>query len=300
MTSAVLTDNEVTSFIKEANMYLELSPNYKSWAPIKSIPDGYTHKWYTLEKVPVAAGSKDGRDYKDVQTARAESSASIISYRYGFSIPRVAVDMARQAGVPIWAENVAVSLKHMENTIAHLALEGSYTWDPVAINGLRDGGTDVGAIPDALMWDTITKPLGHIAEASKQLTNNGVSPTNLVWIMSSNLYPGLMAKYGAGDPSHMELAKAYGVSQFVFLPIGASTELTTYPIATATADDGVWFVYPNSQEYWYIAEVMPPTVTLNPTLNVKDNCYEGYIEWRGTVAVVHATAVIYFPECDLA
>lgn len=303
MTSKILTDEEVKSIIKEANMYLEMTPNYRDWMPIKEIPDGYTHEWYILEKVPRAATSKDGRDYKLIQTSRQSASANIMSFRYGFSIPRVTVDMARQKKVPIWSENIAVALKHLDNQIAHLFLEGSSSFDTVNINGIRDGGTDVGAGPDNDPWDTVSNPIDdHLADAWGQLITAGMSPNGpFTWVLSSNLAKGLKAKYGAGDPSQETMVGNYGVDKVVYLPIGTTTELTTYPIAPATGDDGVWFLFPTKDtSVCYYGEVFPPQVKINPTLDDESNSYKGYVEARGTVAVVQSSAIIYFPEVDLA
>lgn len=300
MTSKVLTDDEVTSFVKKAHAYIEMMPNYTDWAPIKRIPDGYKHTWYIQERTPVAEDSKDGRDYKVVQTSRKTDSANIVSYRNAFSIPRVTVEMARLADVDIWAENVAAVLKHLDMTIAHLCVEGSYSGGKVAINGLRDGGTDIGATVDADAWDTVTNPRKHLAHGWAALNTAGFTGRKYKWVMSSNLAPGLKAKYGAGDPTHESMVGEYDVDQVVYLPIGASTELQTYPISTASADDGVWFLYPKDEDVWYLAEVMPVTVKMNSELNVRTNSYEGFVEWRGTVAILQATGIQYTNSVNLA
>lgn len=299
MTAKQLTDEEVKSIIKTANMYIEKTSAYKKWCPIKTIPDGYKHEWYILNRVPVAESSKDGRDYKDIQTAYTTSTANILSYRYGFSIPRIQVEMARQQGKDIWADSVAVALKHMELTLAHLILEGSYSWDKVAINGLRDGGTDIGATTDGDAWGTVTKPYTNASECWIAMNDAGFEPP-YNWIVSNNVGTYLNMKYGAGDPPEKELiASAFDVTIYLE-DIGTSTELTTYPIAPASADDGVFFWVKSDPSVFYLAQVMPPTVSLNPTLNAKENAYEGFIEWRGTVAIIQATGIQYTNSINIA
>jgi len=302
MTSKILTDDEVTAFTKRAYGYIEMAPNYSNWAPIKSIPDGYTYKYYKATRVPRAKASKDGRDYKDVQMARTEAEANIVSFRYGFSIPRVTVEMARQANVPIWDENFEAVYRHLDNMIAHLALEGSNaTFDSVLISGLRDGGTDIGATTDALLWGTVTKPFANAAAIWGALNTAGFGDrTSLKWIVSSNLAGYLKTKYGAGDPAEEQLVKETFGFDIIYLPLGTTTELHTYPIGAASADDGVFFAFPKDEDVWHIAEVMPVTVTMNPTLDVESNAYKGFLEWRGTVAIVQATGVQYSNSCNIA
>lgn len=301
MTSKQLTDDEVTSFVKKAYGYIEMNPNYTDWAPVKTIPEGYLYKYYKKTRVPRAASSKDGRDYKVVQMAREESEAKIQSFRYAFNIPRVTVDMARIAGVDIWSENFESTLRHMDNMIAHLALEGSNaSFDTVNINGLRDGGTDIGATTDALLWNTPSKPRAHAAAIWAALNTAGFGQRSFKWVLSSNLAAGLKTKYGAGDPDEESLLGPYNIDPPIYLQMGTTTELRTYPIAPATADDGVYFMFPKDEDVWHIGEVIPVTVTMNPTLNVKLNCYEGFIEWRGTVAIVQATGIQYTNSVNFA
>ncbi len=303
MTSTVLTDAEITSFIQGAEMFIGMTPSYRQWAPIKQIPEGNKHTWYILEDVPRPTSSIDGRDYKTVQTSRQTNSATIQSFRYSFSIPRVQVDMARQNNVPIWAENVGVALRKMNISIEHLILEGSeIRFGDAAVNGLRDGGTDVGVGPDTMQWSTPPAPINHLQDAWGQLITAGYDPNEpKTWILSSNLAAGLKDKYGAGDPSMEEMVSEYGVDQVIYLAMEASatpTELATAPIGYRTADNGVWFLYPRKTSVWYLAEVFPPRVTLDSKLDEKQNCYYGFIEWRGTVAILQATGIIYFPEVD--
>jgi len=299
MVSKQLTDEEVKSIVKKAHMFVEKTSKYRQWAPIVAIPDGYTHEWYVMTPVPGAESSKDGRDYKDVQTAYTTATANILSYRYGFSIPRVQVEMARQQNKDIWADNIAVALKHLDLDIAHLLLEGSHSWDKVVVNGLRDGGTDIGATTDALLWGTVTKPYANAAACWAAMNTAGFEgPYN--WIVSDNLAIYLKTKYGAGDPIEEELVQgAFDVTIF-YEDIGTSTELTTYPIAPASANDGVFFWVKSDPGVFYLAEVFPPKVTINPVLNERLNSFEGYIEWRGTVAIVQATGIQYTNSANIS
>jgi hypothetical protein len=299
MASYQLTDEEVKSIVKKAHMYVEKTSSYRQWCPVVSIPDGYTHEWYIQTKVPGAESSKDGRDYKNVQTAYTTATADIQSYRYGFSIPRVVVEMSRNAGKDIWGDNIAAALKHLDLDIAHLVLEGSHSWDKVTINGLRDGGTDIGGTTDGDAWGTVTKPFTNANECWQAMSSAGFQgPYN--WIVSDNVGLYLNSKYGAGDPAEkLIIQETFDVTIYLE-DIGTSTELTTYPIAPASADDGVFFWVKSDPSVFYLAEVFAPKVTLNPTLNEKLNAFEGYIEWRGTVAVVQATGIQYTNSVNIA
>jgi len=301
MASYKLTDNEVTSFIMEANDYVKLSVPYNSILPVKRIPDGYTHTWYVNREVQAPQGSKDGRDNFDVRTDRTASSANITSYVYTFEIPRVEVEMARQAGVPIWSENVSNAMRKMNDTILHLQIRGSNAaFDKVAITGMYGGGTDTNGALDDDPWDTVTNPIDdHLASGWGDLNTAGYEPS-YTWLLSSVLRPGLMKKYGAGDPPQIELLSSWGVDELIFLPTGTVTRMNVYPMGAATGDDGLWFLYKKDPNYAYLAEVFPPTTTLDPQLDMRRQCYHGRIEWRGTVAIVQSTSIVWEDQVDLA
>lgn len=298
MASYTLTDNEVKAYLQQADMYIEMESSYRSWAPIRTCPWAKQNEWYVLTRFEVPRGSEDGSDYVEVQTARTAATANQISYTYKFVIPYGDVEMARQSGIPIWSDNIKVGLKQMDMQIAHLALEGSHSWDEVAINGLRDGGTE--DANDAHVWNTVTNPIDdHLLTSIGNLNTAGFRGP-YTWLLSGNLEKGLLMKYGAGDPPQKELASAMGINQFVFLPIGTSDRDQIYPIGAADADDGVWFIYKKDPSVWRIAEVGPPTVKVKPELNDDINGYEAFIRWRGTVEIVQATGVRYDPDVDLA
>jgi len=299
--SYILTAEEIIAINTKADMYVGLTVPYPTIAPIRTMPPAYKTEWYTLERFEVPRGSIDGADYVEVATARTKGNADTIIYRYKFSIPYNDVDIARRHGIPIWSENIGVAMENMNDTILHLILEGTHTWDPVAINGIRAGGTDGSdATTDGAAWDTVTSPFVHAGVHWQQLNTAGFKAP-FTWLMSSNLGKGIRAKYGAGDPDHMSLiTKAYEVNEFIFLPIGTSIRSRSYPIAPATADDGVTFMYKKDPSVFRLAQTGPPKLKIIPELNEEKWAFEGYISWQGTVEVIQATGIQYNPETDLA
>ena len=299
-----LTDNEVTSFAKEANNYVKNEIPYTKILPIKRIPDGYTHKWYVSTEVEGPESSKDSRATHDVRTARTEGEANIISYIYTFEIPVNEVTMARNAGIPIWNENVGNAIRKMNDTVCHLQLRGSTAWDKVAITGMYTGGTVCSTALDAHLWNDVTKPIVHLAAGYGDLNSAGFKPP-YTWIVSSNLMPGLVVKYGAGDPAHISMIGDFGVDNLMNVPnSGISTTATTrynlYPMGTPADDDGMWFLYKKDVSNAYLAEVMPITTTIKPEIDFRRQTYHGRVEWRGTVAIVQATSICYEEQVDLA
>ena len=307
MASAKLTDNDVTSFIKSANDYVSLSTAYGDILPIKRIPDGYTHTWYVSTEIDGPESSKDGRAPYDVRTARTPNSANIHSFVYTFEIPRVEVTMALNAGVPIWSENVGNAIRKMNDAILLLQIRGSQTWDNVSITGMYGGGTDVNAGLDATAWDTPPAPiLNHLSAGFGDLHTAGYKEP-FTWLLSSVLKPGLIAKYGAGDPSMQTMTQDFGVApaDIIFLPgttdsTVANTRTLLKPMGAATGDDGLWFLYKRDPNYAYLAEVFAPTTTLDPALVTRLQSYHGRIEWRGTVAIVQASSISWEDQVDLA
>ena len=298
-----LTDNEVTSFAMEANNYVKNETPYTRILPIKRIKDGYTHKWYVSTEVDGPESSKTSRAVYDVRTARTEGEANVESLIYTFEIPVNEATMARNAGVPIWSENLLAASRKMNDAILNLTITGSNTWDKVAITGMYTGGTVCSTALDAIKWNTITKPIDHIAAGFGDLNTAGYKPP-FTWLLSSNLAPGLIAKYGAGDPSHASMIGDYGVNELIYLPnSGLNTTATTrynlYPMGTPAGDEGMWLMYKKDPNFAYLAEVMPITVTLQPELDFRRQCYHGRLEWRGTVAIVQATSICYEEQVDL-
>lgn len=301
-----LTTEEVKAITQATDMYVEAKSNYRTLVPVVTVPAAYTDQWGVLSRFEVPKGSKDGRDFVEVSTARTDCTANQISYRYKFNIPRIEVEMARRAGRAIWTENIQVGMKQMDMQIAHLIMQGNQTWDPVVVPGMRSavgGGTNVdgtGGVYNAAMWNTATSAIIHIAGGSLAMRTAGFDPPFSL-IMSWNLYPGYQMKYGAGDPSQSVLARdMYEINDAKFLPIGTSTVSRIYPIAQASSDDGCWFMFKKDPSVVRLAETGPPSLTLETELNREYNCYEGYLEWRGTLEVVQATGIQYNVDVDLA
>ncbi len=299
--SSRLTTNEVTSFIQEANDYVKLSVPYNTILPVKRIPDGYIHTWYVSTEMDAPQGSKDGRDIYDVRTSRTPASANIESLVYTFEIPRVEVAMAQQANVPIWSENVGNAMRKMNDALLHKQIRGaSALWNKVAVDGMYQGGTDVNAALDGNAWDTPPAPiLNHLAAGYGDLNTAGYKPP-FTWLLSSNLSPGLISKYGAGDPSMQTMVSDFGVNELIFLPTGTVTRMNVFPMGVATGDDGLWFLYKKDPNNAYLAEVFPPTTTLDPVLDTRRQSYHGRIEARNTVAIVQSTSISWEDQVDLA
>lgn len=306
MASYRLTDDEVTSFVMEANDYVKLETPYTNILPIKRIADGYIHKWYVSTEVEGPQSSKDGREGYDVRTARTESSANITSFVYTFEIPRVEVDMARNAGVPIWSENVGNSLRKMNATICNLITTGSNSWDKVSITGMYTGGTVCATALDAIKWNSATSVTQHANAGFNDLYGRGYAgPYH--WVLSSSLRSGMNVKYGAGDPAQIDMLDPYDIpkSNLIFLEgsgssATATTRMNLYPMGTPVGDEGTWLMYKKDPNYAYVAEVMPITTTIKPELDFIRQCYHGRVEWRGTVAIVQAGSIVYEEQADLA
>ena len=300
-----LTDDEVTDFAMDANEYIQNDPVYTSILPIKRIKECYKHKWYVNTEIEGPESSKDGRFSTDVRTARTEEEANVQSLVYTFEIPRVEMTMAQNAGVPLVSEALTAANRKMNRAILNLIFTGSNTWDKVSITGMYTGGTVCGTALGAVKWNTVVSPITHLAAGFGQLNTAGFKPP-FTWALSSNLAPGLIAKYGAGDPSHLSMIGDYGVStsDLIFAEnSGISTTPTTrfdlFPMGTPAAADGMWFFYKKDPNFAYLAEVMPITVTINPELDIRLQSYHSRVEWRGTVAIVQATSIVYEEEVDL-
>jgi len=305
MASKRLTDNEVTDFAMAANDYVKYETPYTEILPIKRIKDCYVHKWYKSTEVDGPESSKDGRAGYDVRVARTEGEANVESLVYTFEIPRVEVTMAQNAGVPIWSENVGNSIRKMNDTICNHITTGTNDWDKVAITGMYTGGTVVSTALDAVKWETATSVLLHAKAGFADLFAAGYKPP-YTWALSTSLRPGMNVKYGAGDPAQIDMLEPYGISQsdLIFLAgsgssATATTRMNLYPMGTPVGDEGTWLMYKKDPNNAYLAEVMPITTTINPELDMRRQCYHGRVEWRGTVAIVQATSLVYEHEANL-
>lgn len=298
-----LTDAEITAINRASDMYVEAQSNYTRLAPVVTIPPAYETEWYVTTRFEKPKGTRDGSDFVEVATASTKGNASMIKYKYKFVLPSIEVDSARRSGRPIWTENLQVAAKQMDQTIAHLIMEGNFADDGVAVNGLRDGGTNVdgtGGVYNAAMWNTVTKPNVHAGGAAAAIQTAGFGPP-YTWILSWNLWAGMAAKYGAGDPSHETVIRdGYGINEFIYLGIGTSTQSTIYPIAAASSDDGAWFLLKKDPSVYRLAQTGPPELHLNTELNRDKDAYEGYYQWQGTLQIVQATGVQFNVDVDLA
>ena len=298
-----LTDDEVTDFAMNANNYVKLEVPYSSLVPVKPIKECYVHKWYVSTEFDGPQSSKDGRDGYDVRTARTENSANVSSLVYTFEIPRVEVTMAQDAGVPIWSENVGNAHRKMNANLCNWIMTGTNAWDKVAFTGLYTGGTIAATALDAVKWDTPPAPINHMAAGFNQLYDYGFDEGD-TWIMSSNLNSGIIAKYGAGDPSMKTMTGDYGVDEMIFLQGSASsatptTRMNLFPMGTPAGDEATWVMLKKDPNVVYWAEVMPPTTTIKPELDFRRQTYHGRIEARGTLAVVQPTGIVYEEQADL-
>ena len=305
MASYRLTDNEVTDFAMAANDYVKLETPYTEILPIKRIKQCYVHKWYVGTEVEAPESSKDGRASTDVRMARTEGEANVISYVHTFEIPKVEVEMAQQAGVPIWSENVGTAMRKMNDTISHLIFRGSSAWDKVAITGFYTGGTATTVALGAIMWNTATSVLQHAVSGFGDLHGAGYKGP-FEWALMAALRPGMNVKYGAGDPAQIEMLDPYEIPKenikFYHAQADgvAETRYNLSPMGMPVTNDGHWYMYKKDPNYAYLAEVTPITTTITPELDINKQCYHGRIEWRGTVAIVQATSIVYEHQVDLA
>ena len=300
-----LTDDEVTDFIMAANDYVQYETPYTDILPIKRIEQCYKHTWYVSTEVDGPESSKDGRAGYDVRTARTASSANVTSFVYTFEIPKVEVEMAQNAGVPIWSENVGNAIRKLNDTICNLITTGSNSWDKVAITGMYTGGTVVSTALDAVKWNSATSVLQHAAAGFGDLHAAGYKG-ELTWCLSTSLRPGMTVKYGAGDPAQIDMLEPYNIKKenLIFLRgsglnTTATTRMNLYPMGTPAGDEGTWLMYKKDPNNAYLAEVMPITTTIKPELDFRNQCYHGRVEWRGTVAIVQATSISYEEQADL-
>ena len=303
MASYRLTDNEVTDFAMAANNYVKLESPYTKILPIKRINDCYVHKWYTSSELPAPESSKDGRYGEDVRTARTEAEANVTSFVYTFEIPKVEVTMAQNANVPIWSENVGNALRKMNDKVCRLIFRGSNTWDKVAITGMHSGGTVESTGLDAVKFNTATGVTQHADAGFSDLYTAGYSPP-FNWALGSSLRKGFNIKYGAGDPAQLDMMGPYGISSedLTFWSQQADgvaeTKINLTAMGMPVDDDAMWFFYKKDPNYEYLAEVMPITTTIKPELDFRRQCYHGRVEWRGTVAIVQSTSIVYEAEVD--
>ena len=307
MASYKLRSADLDYVRKAASAYAHLDTGVRSWMPIETIPRAYTSKWYTLEEIPGPALSVDGADYIGVRTARLEGSNPLIYMRYKFHWDQTEVEAAQRAGVPLKADDALIALRHMNDKIAQMVLEG-LDW-PDVISGASESGTDLGATLDATMWATADSAITHASTLYNHFITNGFrGPYH--WIVGDTLaqYLGLPLGAGGGQSQGNYINDTFGFTTFIENSVvdttfAANVELgledICYPMVFTT-DDGIWVGLAASPENMALQEVAPPTVTVIPEIDKDTNKYYGYVEWQGTVRFTHAAAAAYMEDVDLA
>jgi hypothetical protein len=292
---------------KAASAYAHLDTGVRTWMPIETIPRAYTSKWYTLEEIPGPALSVDGADYIGVRTARLEGSNPLLYMRYKFHWDQTEVEAATRAGVPLKADDALIALRHMNDKIAQMVIEG-LDW-PDVIQGATEVGTDLGGTLDATMVATADSFITHASTLYNHFITNGFrGPYN--WIVSDGIaeYLGLPLGAGGGQSQGNYINDTFGFSTYIESAVAAATLAANIelglediiPPMVYTADDGIWVGLAASPENMALQEVAPPTVTVIPEIDKDTNKYYGYVEWQGTVRFTHTTAVGFMEDVDKA
>jgi len=290
-----------------ASAYAHLDTGVRSWMPIETIPRAYTSKWYTLEEIPGPAVSVDGADYMGVRTARLEGSNPLLYMRYKFHWDQTEVDAAVRGGIPLKADDAVIALRHINDKIAQMCLEG-LDW-PDVISGATETGTDLGAGLDTTMWATADSAITHASTIYNHFITNGFrGPYN--WIVGDTLaqYLGLPLGAGGGSSQGNYINDTFGFNTYienseVDTTFAANIETgleDVIPTMIYNTDDGIWVALAASQENMALQEVAPPTVTIMPEIDKDTNKYYGYVEWQGTVRFTHGAAACYMEDVDLA
>ena len=289
-----------------------------SWLPVTQVSDALTYKDYTLIRTAPGAGSLMGETSYGVATAKAETERNFISFRAHYLINKTELRMAQRSGYDIIAMNSKMIRSNMQLQLAKLVLQGSDAEWRVNISGMLDVGEDVDATLDAILWDTATKPLVHVAAGFSDLKANYFAPPYDM-ILSSNLQAGFLALNNAANPrSHQEIAvatylqggsvyfmdngtSAFGAGGYKFLPLPA-----------ATADDGVWLMFSNrnamGEGNFFLAQVTNGIEVTTADRLDENNNYRIDFEWRGTPVFRGATVatagsapyIVFEPDVDLA
>jgi hypothetical protein len=288
---------------KQASMYAELKPGYRSWFPIETIPKTDVSKWYTLNRVVTPAITRDGSEYVGVRTARTEDSAPIIWMRYKFHWPITEVEAAQRNGIPLRADDAMVGLQQIDNKIMQMIIDGlDY---PDTINGLTEDGTDLGATLDTTMVGTAGSFVTHAATAYNHLLTTGAVRPPYEFIVSDTIAQYLLLHLDGGVSQktyieqmgfniHIERAVATAS-----LPVEETLEETIYPMVY-TADNGIWVALKNDPAEHALQQFFPPTVSVNPELNRETNMYEGFVEWAGTLRLQNTSAAGFMEDVDVS
>ena len=289
-----------------ASAYAHLDTGVRSWMPIETIPRAYISKWYTLEEIPGPALSIDGADYMGVRTARLEGENPLLYMRYKFHWDQTEVDAAARAGVPLKADDALIALRHINDKIAQMTLEG-LDW-PDVISGATEVGTDLIASTAAVVG-TADNFITHAqAIYNHFMTNSLRGPYH--WIVSDTVaqYLGMPLGAGGGQSQGNYIDDTFGFSTYienaeVNTTFAANVETgleDIIPVFIYNTNDGIWVGLAASPENMALQEVAPPTVTVMPEINKDTNKYEGYVEWHGTVRFTHAAAACFNELVNIA
>jgi hypothetical protein len=310
MASYKLRAADLDAVRKQASMYAELKPGYRSWFPIETIPRAVTSKWYQLTRTVAPLASMDGSSYVGVRTARTEDSAPIFWLRYKFHWDITEVESATRAGVPLRADDAMVALQQMDNKLSQYIINGMDY--PDVINGLTEDGTSNAT---AAVVGTADNFITHALAGGNHLLTHGFrGPYH--WIVSDTVaqYLGLPLGAGGGlsQGSYIDqiLTNLGGAQARTFieradvntdfdLHISEDTEEIIFPMVYNT-NDGIWVMIAANPENMALQQVAPPQVIVNPELNRDTNKYEGYVEWQGTIRITHPTAAIYHETVNIA
>ena len=290
-----------------ASAYAHLDTGIRSWMPIETIPRSMVSKHYVLTDIPGPAVSITGGDYIGVRTARTEAESPLVFMRYKFHWDITEVEAAQRAGVPLKADDAMIALRHINDKIAQMTLEG-LDW-PEVVSGATERGTDLGATLDGTMVGTADSFIEHAMTAYNHFITNGLrGPYN--WLVSDTIaqYLGFPLGAGGGQSQGNYINDTFGFSTYVehadaIATFAANIEVgleDRIPPFIYTADDGIWVALAASPENMALQEVAPPTVIIEPEINRDTNKYEGFVEWHGTVRYTIPEAACFMEDVDEA
>lgn len=306
MAAPRLLSRDLDTLRRQASMYAELAPGYRSWMPVENIPRSVTSKWYVLDRPETPAISMDGADYVAVRTARTEDSAPVFWMRYKFHWDITEVETAQRNGVPLRADDAMVALRTIDNKIQQFLINGMD--HPDVINGFTEDGTDLGAGLDGTLVGTADSFISHAAVAYNHLLTSGFAGP-YVWLVSDTVaqYLGLPLGAGGGQSQGNYIDDTFGFTTYIeraqttaayALASEENTE-NLYESMVYTADDGIWVALAANAENMALQEVAPPTFSINPEINRDTNKYEGFVEWQGTWRITHPASAGYMEDVDI-
>ena len=307
MASYKLRGADLEYVMATAAAYAHLDTGVRSWMPIQTIPRSMVSKHYYLNNIPGPALSITGGDYIGVRTARTEAESPLVFMRYKFHWDVTEVEAAQRAGVPLQADDATIALRHINDKIAQMCLEG-LDW-PEVVSGATERGTDLGATLDATMVATADSFITHASTAYNHFITSGLrGPYNWIVADTQAQYLGLPLGAGGGQSQGNYINDTFGFSTYIenseaTATFAANIEVgleDVIPTMIYTADDGIWVALAANPEYMALQEVHPPRVTVNPEINRDTNKYEGFVEWHGTVRYTIPEAACFMEDVDNA